>query len=335
MNEIELSTCLESISPDITRASRILITGGTGMIGSWITTLLSRLIDKNSLNIAGQITLLSHSGNLENIRPILSKKHLKIMSYIEFSNLKKIDFDLVIHAASPASPNKYLDSDSIFLINSKFLEEIYSRCDIAPNLIYLSSGEVYGSDYSDKISEDFEGSFNYNLSRSMYPLAKIAAETTIKKLNLNYDFKYNIFRLFHSFGPGMRRNDGRSFADFIWRVVDGKKPLLHSPGQQVRGFLYLCDTVTGILGTSFVNQPLNLGSDSPMTVLDFARLVSRVGGFEGEVEFLQNEVGHELSPVNFAVPDLSKIRKLGFMQRVPLEVGIERTLNWAKENNKY
>jgi UDP-glucuronate decarboxylase len=159
-------------------------------------------------------------------------------------------------------------------------------------VLYISSGEIYGSDAPTPVSEEFVGKIDHELPRSAYPLAKIEAEKIGQEICVKYGIDFRIVRLFHSFGPGVRENDGRSFADFLWQCARGKEPILFSKGHDVRSFLYSEDAVAGMLTVFLKDQstrPINVGSEQAVTILEFAKKVSELSGQKERVTFRLEE----------------------------------------------
>ena len=329
IQEFEILELLGSVKFSIFANKKVLISGATGMVGSWLTTFLtSELLPPNER--PSNVTALVHSGYLYNLRPIMNSSILNLITYEELYSSQNLDFDLVIHAASPASPQTFRNLEKLRDINSGFIDFVIKSHKTKPKIIFFSTSEIYGSGASQAIPEENIGTIDTTLSRSMYPLAKKEAESLIIRSSRREGYAFNIFRLFHTFGPGIRLGDGRSFADFIWDVARGTKPVLHSSGNQVRSFLYLLDMVAAVLGTTIQNSIFNLGSQQPITILEFAQLVSKVGGLEGKVEFVGLPESHHTSPNNVLLPDLTHLKATGWHQVVALEDAISRTLNWSK-----
>lgn len=308
---------------------RILITGATGMVGSWLTTTLLLGINAGLLPDTS-VDALVHSGNITNLRVFRNHPKLSFVRIRDIEMTSKLEYDLVIHAASPASPQFFRDLDSMIEINSGFLNKLWSKSVEIPQLIYFSTGEIYGVGHDIPVKEVDKGKIDESLERSMYPLTKRNTEEIIVQNYQNCANHFSIFRLFHTYGAGMRIGDGRSFADFIWDGALRKRPRLYSSGTQIRSFLYLEDTVAAVFGTERKNSILNLGSPIPVTIREFAQIVSEESGLGGELEVLSQDRGFESSPNNFLVPDTSVLEKTGWRQQVSLREGISRSIEWAR-----
>ena len=309
---------------------KILITGSTGMVGSWLTTTLV-LGNREGLLNRTKIAAMVHSGNLTNLRALIGDKSLKMISRSEIYSSSHFDYDLIVHAASPASPQNFRNREILRDINVNFLKKILDCSVDMPEVIYFSTGEVYGSGHVNPVSETDFGNVDLTLERSMYPLAKREAEDLITGRSLEGNLRFNIYRLFHTFGPGMKIGDGRSFADFIWDGALYKIPKLYSSGSQIRSFLYLEDMVAAIFGIPLENNIFNLGSSIPVSIREFAQIVSEEAGLKGELVMETVKQGCQSSPNDFLVPDLTRISEKSWRQEVSLRDGIQRSISWARK----
>ena len=329
ISKSEFQDLTERIDWDSLEGRKILITGATGMVGSWLTTAL--LLGAQEGKLAEiQVDALVHSGYISNLKAFQDYKNLQLISIENLFQTKSHDYDLVIHAASPASPQLFRNRDTLFNINVGFLRKLIDYSRNIPEVIYFSTGEVYGAGHTEPVSEVSDCRINLELERSMYPLAKLAAEKFLIESSTEIKLKFSIFRLFHTFGPGMRIGDGRSFADFIWDGALRKKPRLYSNGSQVRSFLYLEDMVAAVLGIKRDNSIMNLGSEFPVSIKDFASIVSEESGLSGELDFSKDNLNFRGSPNDMLLPDISLIKSKGWEQRIPVRTGISRSIEWAR-----
>jgi nucleoside-diphosphate-sugar epimerase len=312
---------------------RILITGGTGMVGSYLLESLCFGFAKLGIE-PKEIRVFSGSLNYNHL------KNLEIFKYLKFHPTPLLDispmtgYDFLIHAASPASPTKYPDVELLTKINSDILKRLISRG--MQNAIFISAGEVYGPNLASPISEDSVGVIYPAHPRSAYPTAKIEAERTLLELGDKLGVETNSVRLFHTFGPGVRFDDGRSFADFIWSAARNSLPKLRSEGKDIRTFLFLRDSITGlltILAKGKNSEKYNLGGSNPISILDFAKRVTELAGLEGDVEFGISDLTYTHSLNHSIYPNVSKIEHLGWKQEVMLDEMILKTLDWVKKNS--
>lgn len=309
---------------------KVLITGATGMVGSWLTTALAFGIKEGILKDT-EIDAMSYSGNVTNLLALRSEKRLRIVSKHDVESSRNLDYGLVVHAASPASPQNFRNQEILRDINTSFLRKILDCSIIIPELIYFSTGEVYGAGHTKPVTETDSGYIDHSLERSMYPLAKIETEKFILDRSMEGNLRFNIYRLFHTFGPGMKIGDGRSFADFIWDGALFKKPKLYSSGSQIRTFLYLEDMVAAVFGIPLENTTFNLGSSIPVSIREFAEMVSNEASLKGELTFETEKLSYQFSPNDLLVPNISKITDKGWHQETSLRDGIARSINWARK----
>ena len=326
----EFNQLVPRINWNFLSGKKVLITGATGMVGSWLTTALMIGIREGLLTDT-KIDAMLHSGNLTNLRAFKGDKHIRMISKREIESSTNLDYGLVVHAASPASPQNFRNQEILRDINTSFLRKILDCSIIIPELIYFSTGEVYGAGHTKPVTETDSGYIDHSLERSMYPLAKIETEKFILDRSMEGNLRFNIYRLFHTFGPGMKIGDGRSFADFIWDGALFKKPKLYSSGSQIRTFLYLEDMVAAVFGIPLENTTFNLGSSIPVSIKEFAKLVSEESGLYGELNQDTESVNYQLSPNDLLVPDLSRITNKGWQQKISLRDGIRRSIYWARK----
>jgi nucleoside-diphosphate-sugar epimerase len=241
------------------------------------------------------------------------------------------DFDILIHAASTASPTKLLSRKSIFNVNTKLLREIRINPSSIEKVLFISTGEVYGSNAPRYVTEGHIGKIDQNSYRANYPEAKLEGEKLTNSLS-EVGIYGSVARLFHSFGPGIRADDGRSFADFIYEATSDRPPKLRSLGTQVRSFLYLEDTAVGLFKLLFSNVQgaVNIGSEVEVSIFEFAKKVSLIAGLKGEVQFDFTENQTKLSPNDTILPSNDKLRLMGWSQEIDIDATIERTIFWVR-----
>lgn len=305
----------------------ILITGSQGMIGNAIASTLNHLIDLCA--IPGARIFLASRNWSPSARSYWSR-HSNIV-LVENHEITKINkrIDLVIHAASPSNITKINNQNELNLANLGMLMDIYELNPL--RIIYLSSGEVYRGE---NLREgDHSSELSPHVKRDWYPLSKLESETSLCKRSAETGTSVGVVRLFHTFGPGIKKDDGRSFADIIWGAVENRRIILHSPGNQIRTFLYLSDAVNGIIRIALRKhvgyEVANLGSTEPHSILEFASMVANVT--DSEV-IIKNDDGFLHSPNVSIVPTIEKMDELGWIQSVTLVEGITRTVNWVKNS---
>ena len=291
---------------------RVLISGSSGMLGSSALEFLKQrhpTLDLFAFSRDGQILYPTREPTGEG------------------SQLK---FDAVLHAASPASPRNHANLDDVLDANGRLTLDLLNRVKPGGVFIYISSGEVYGGGHSRPIDEMTPVDPILSGPRSYYPVAKLLGETFCQQRR---DIRTVIFRLFHTFGPGMRRGDGRSFADFIWEAVDSGVVTLKSDGNAVRSFMHSADFALAVelaIFNSNVKGVYNVGSNEPCTIREFAIAVCEATGARlaegGRSEF-------ESSPNHSLYPNTRKLESHDWAVTRDVMQTILETVDWARAHS--
>lgn len=340
LNAVEESSLSQRVNLESFSDSRILITGSTGMVGAMLTECIYYLL--NSQGIRGwTITAVSNRGDFSNLTGISSDSRVKLVKVNKFDNLQFANQDIVFHLASLGSPTQFGTLAEMNQVNSGFIDLFFSGIVSPRKILFVSSSEVYGSNAPAGVREDFIGIIDHKLARSNYPISKKMAEVKLKEVSSTTEVNVSIARLFHTFGPGIRRNDGRSFGDFLENAVLGKAPILKSKGQNVRSILYSLDSAVALLAIlstrsnrhDFDENIFNVGSDSPITIREFAQAVSDVCGLSNPV-FAESKLDGlvEHSPNSMLLPDVSKLRSIGWEPTFDVTHAIGRTLEWMRDS---
>ena len=306
----------------------ILVTGGAGFIG---TNLVEKFIDKQH-NVIVIDNLLT--GSKKNLEHFFNSENF---SFIEFDVQNHIevaeDLDYVLHLASPASPKAYaqhpintLKAGSIGTINTLGLAK-------AKNAKYLltSTSEIYGDPLVSPQPESYWGNVNPNGTRSMYDEAKRFAEAAVSSYNRIYDLDTRILRLFNTYGPKMKINDGRVVTNFIHQAITGNDITIYGQGNQTRSFCYIDDTVSGILKAmeSDNSEVFNIGNPNEITILQLAEKIIELTNSNSEIKFVKLP---EDDPMQ-RKPDISKAKnKLNWFPEVSLEDGLKKTIEWVENS---
>jgi UDP-glucuronate decarboxylase len=248
------------------------------------------------------------------------------------------EIHFIIHAASQASP-KFFGSDPVGTLSANVVGTLHllnlARERRPEALLFFSSGEVYGRLDSSQVptKEDVYGYVDPTDVRSCYAESKRLGETMCVAWAQQYGVPARIARPFHTYGPGMRLDDGRVFADFVADVVNHRNIVMKSDGSARRAFCYLADAVLGFFTVLFkgaVGQAYNVGNDrGELSVLDLARLL--VSLHPGKpLEVIHDEAAKSpdylKSQIPRNCPDISKIRRLGWAPTVSVEEGFKRTI---------
>ena len=303
----------------------ILITGARGMLGNALACAINELLSNQSSN---GVKLILCSRDWKPAELIYWKNYEYVENVTNFNLLSSYkSVDLVIHTASPSNMTKITTIDDLRIPNIELLKDIFK---LNPKkILYVSSGEVYGGGTT--FENQHSNKFSFAVTRDWYPLIKIETEKILHDFGKINKVHTIAVRLFHTYGPGMKFNDGRSFADILWGGGIEKQIVLKSNGSQTRSFLYLSDAVSGILKTLCHPQSgqftLNIGSEVPITILKFAELVSTLTG-ASIYRKMDDKYIH--SPNEYIVPKLDTIKDFNWHPVVDITSGISITLRWIE-----
>ena len=306
----------------------IVITGGAGFIG---THLVEKFLEK-SHNVIVVDNLLT--GLKANLDKFTKSKNFSFID-LDVQNHIQIDgeVDYVLHLASAASPKAYTDNPintlkagSIGTINTLGLAK-------AKHAKYLltSTSEVYGDPEISPQPESYWGRVNPNGVRSMYDEAKRFAEAAVSSYNRIYNIDSRIVRLFNTYGPKMKINDGRVVTNFIVQALNGEDITIYGKGNQTRSFCYVSDTVAGIIKAmdSQSNEVFNIGNPNEITILQLAETIIQLTESKSGVKY--QELPDD-DPTQ-RKPDIGKaINILDWKPDIGLEEGLNKTIGWVKAN---
>lgn len=306
---------------------RILVTGGAGFIGSH---LCDRLLEEGHTVLAMDNLITGSTDNIAHLagRDDFSFIHHDVTSYIFVQG----ELDFIFHLASPASPADYL----AYPIQTLKVGSLGTHKALGLALakgsgfILASTSEVYGDPLLHPQPEDYWGNVNPVGPRGVYDEAKRFAEAITFAYRRYHGLDTRVARIFNTYGPRMRADDGRVVPSFINQALEGKDLTVYGDGSQTRSFCYVSDTVDGLvrLMLSDFPGPVNIGNPSEMTIAQFAK-------------FVLNAVDSSSSIVNMELPkDDPQVRrpditlameKLGWEPEVDLEEGMARTIEYFRE----
>src|SRR5918996_5887278 len=240
--------------------------------------------------------------------------------------------DAVLHFASPASPVDYLEIPiqtlkvgSLGTHNGLGLAKAKGA-----RFLLASTSEVYGDPQVHPQPESYWGHVNPVGPRGVYDEAKRYAEAMAAAYRRTHGIPVRIARIFNTFGPGMRRDDGRAVPTFISQALAGEPLTVHGDGSQTRSLCYVDDMIEGFwrLLRSDEQDPVNLGNPEEVSVVELGEAVREAAGSRSEIVFTDRP---EDDP-EVRCPDISRARdRLGWTPQVPLRDGLKRTVAWARE----
>ncbi|MDR1243417.1 MAG: NAD-dependent epimerase/dehydratase family protein [Deltaproteobacteria bacterium] len=329
---------------EVFSGTSVLISGASGLLGSYCCEVLLRLNEINRL--AAPVKVIAVSRNLQSSARRFSayagRPDLVLLQGDVCTGLPAWDeaADYVLHGASPASPTAMAaDLLGTFEANVSGTRNMLklAQAKQARKFLFLSSGAVYGNMPPEvhSIGENDFGALDPLTARAAYDEGKRAGETLCWLYADKFGLSASSARIAHTYGPGLKADDGRSFADFITAAAEGRPLVLNSDGSAIRYFCYLSDTTAGLftillLGES--GQAYNLGSATECcSIRELAQLITdlfperglRITFPEQVPTTRQAGVTSRQIPIPF---NTSKLKALGWMDRIKLAPGLRRTI---------
>lgn len=305
---------------------RILITGGAGFLGSH---LCSRFL-KEDFHVIAMDNLIT--GSLKNIEEFFKLEnfefhHHDVSKYVHVPG----EIDYILHFASPASPIDYLKIPIQTLkVGSLGTHNLLglARAKKARILI-ASTSEVYGDPTVHPQPESYWGNVNPIGPRSVYDEAKRFQEAITMAYHTFHGVETRIVRIFNTYGPKMRLNDGRVLPAFVGQVLKGMDLTVYGDGSQTRSFCYVDDLVEGIYRLLFSDyaQPVNIGNPQEITIKQFADEIISLTGTDQKVSYVDLPIDDPKQ----RKPDITKAREiLGWEPKVNRNEGLKITLDYFK-----
>jgi dTDP-glucose 4,6-dehydratase len=309
---------------------KVIITGGAGFLGSH---LCDYFIAKGHEVVCMDNLCTGDLRNLEHLKENPKFEYVKqnISEFIKFEG----DVDGVLHFASPASPIDYLKLPIPTLkVGALGTHNALGLAKAKGARFFLAStSEVYGDPLVHPQPETYWGNVNPIGPRGVYDEAKRFAEALTMAYHREHGLDTKIVRIFNTYGPRMRMNDGRVVPNFINQALRNESLTIYGDGSQTRSFCYVEDLIRGIyaLFMSKENDPVNIGNPKEMSILQFAEAIIKATGSKSGIVYKELP---EDDP-RTRQPDISKAKKLlSWEPRVGLEEGLTRTVKWFKENQE-
>jgi dTDP-glucose 4,6-dehydratase len=303
---------------------RVVVTGGAGFVGSWVCERLLAL-DADVVCVDNLLT-----GTAENLRELHERRGF---DYVEQDVSAGLDVDggvdAVLHLASPASPVHYL-TWPIETLRAGSLGTMHAL-DLAEarhaRFLLASTSEVYGDPLEHPQPETYWGNVNPVGPRSVYDESKRFAEALTTAYRTDRGVDTCIARIFNTYGPRMRVDDGRAIPAFMSQALAGRPLTVAGDGSQTRSLCFVEDTVEGLLALAASEHtgPVNIGNGEELRILELAERVLRLTGSSSSIEHVELPVDDP----KVRCPDTTLARRLlGWRPVVPLDEGLKRTLEW-------
>lgn len=305
---------------------RAVVTGGAGFLGSHICDrLLERGTEVICLDnfLTGSPSNLAHIFERENFRMI----RCDVTDFIHVPG----PVDLVLHLASPASPADYLrlPIQTMKVGSIGTLHALGLAKEKGARFVLASTSEAYGDPQVHPQPESYWGHVNPVGPRGVYDESKRFAEALTTAYRTTHGVRTAIVRIFNTYGPRMRPDDGRAIPTFVCQALRGKPVTVAGDGRQTRSVCYVDDMVSGLLSVadSLTTGPINIGSPEEISVLELARRIIAATGSASEVRFIDRPVDDP----QLRRPDTRLIEStLGWRPNVTLDEGIARTISWFR-----
>ena len=310
------------------RMERTLITGGAGFLGSHLCDFF--------MGLGHEVICMDNlikKENVENITHLIGHPRFKFIKY-DVTEYLHVDgkLDHILHFASLASPKDYLDYPIQTLkVGSLGTHKVLGLAkEKKARFLLASTSEVYGDPKVHPQPESYPGNVDPVVPRGVYDEAKRFAEALAMAYHRTHGLQTRIARIFNTYGPRMRLDDGRALPNFMVQAIKGEDLTVYGDGIQTRSFCFVDDLMEGIkrLLDSDEAEPVNLGNPEEISILDFAKEIIRLTGSKSRIVF------HPLPQNDPKVrqPDIAKARKvLGWEPKVNRQEGLRRTLDYFQK----
>jgi len=309
---------------------RILVTGGSGFIGSHLC--------KKLLNAGNEVICVDNffTGNKTNLLPLLENPYFELIRH-DITIPLYVEVDEIYNLACPASPIHYqhdpVQTTKTSVMGAINMLGLAKRLNI--KILQASTSEVYGDPIVHPQHESYNGNVNPIGPRACYDEGKRCAETLFFDYRRQHDLAIKVVRIFNTYGPNMHPNDGRVVSNFIVQALQNKDITIYGKGEQTRSFCYVDDLTDGLIRMMNtlhkVTGPINLGNPNEFTILELAQQIIALTKSQSKIIFKPLP---ENDPKQ-RQPDIKQAKKiLNWEPTVHLENGLKKTINYFKNHLK-
>lgn len=339
--DLEFITSNHSVPWGALRDQTVLITGAAGFLAAYMVETIFHLNDTQRLNIKVIAVVRNSRGFESRFIHRKGRPDLRVVQH-DISHILQIDtkIDYIIHAASQASP-KYYATDPVGTLSANTLGTAHllelAKKNNVKGFLYFSSAEIYGAAARVPTAESDYGYLDPLAVRSCYAESKRMGENMCVSWHHQYGIPAKIVRPFHTYGPGMKLDDGRVYADFVADIVNNRDILLKSNGLTRRAFCYLADATAGfwmVLLRGANAQAYNIGN--PVCEISIRDLAELVTGLYPEkqvrvkFEHREDSEWYLVSKIQITSPDIRLAQELGWCPLTSLEDGFRKTIESYK-----
>jgi len=339
--DIDLIISSSGIDWNKFRNSNVLITGAGGHIGTYLVNVLNTLNVKKNFNI-GLTLVVRNKKKLYKNKYIPKNKKISVIEDYSLNFLKKYNKqDFLIHLASPSNSLNFVGhgEDVLFaniIMTKKIIDFIIKKK--IKSFLFASSVEVYGQTKELSLSEDSYGYIDILDPRSIYSESKRLGENLCVNLGKKHNLPIKIARIFHTSGPFFKKNEKKVIPEFLFSSFNAKKINIFSNGKAERSFTYITDVVIGIFIVLLKGKPLNAYNiGNPLNIININGLAKKIKNIVNTIYKLNISVLKKKKRIfdsrnkNF-IPNINKIRNIGFRPKINLNDTLKRTIIFYKNN---
>ncbi len=306
---------------------RVLVAGGAGFIGS---SVLRELLARGH-----EVICLDDfsTGHRRNIESLLGEPGFELIE-ADVTQAPDVAVEVVLHLASPASPVDYdrLPLETMRANSQGTWRLLEVARDAGATLTYTSTSEIYGDPLVHPQPESYWGNVDPVGPRACYDESKRFGEALITSMRRVHGVRANIVRLFNTYGPRMRPDDGRAIPELVSAALDDRPLRIHGDGSQTRSFCFVTDLVDGLLSVALDRSSdgtiLNIGNPHEVTIRELAEVILRRSGSSAPLQFDPRRPGDP----ERRRPDIGAIQaRYGWTPRVGLEDGLDQTIDYFRD----